>query len=151
MLPRLQTDSRRIPEKLALVGCIREHLFDEQQLACLLLEMLRQHRPDRLAQLLRSRFSLQPTTGTSSAQSDLAWMRAERADSLLDCIARVSAPLLPGGRANLPAAAASLLRRYRAGGLGPFTLELDDNSEPAATGDQVDDGGTPASKPRVLI
>ena len=94
-----------VGEKLAFLGSIKDEITDIETLALRLIDVLREHYPERL----QERYQLPDITGEP-------W-------EILERLARVRGMLLPGNEANTHRAAAVLLDELRAGKLGKITLD----------------------------
>ena len=94
---------------LAASGAIGKNAFDEEEVALELLDYLRQHYLELLAQ----RFKLVDVT----TQTD---------EQLLEAVGRKRGALLGGGRVNLQKAAEIVIHEFRAATMGRITLETPD-------------------------
>ncbi len=101
--PRL--DDPLVARQLAVTGAIGEGGFDQYQLATWLLKYLGNHFPHMLG-----RYKLEDT--------DLS------GNQLLEAVGRVRGCLVAGGQVDLDRAADLVLTDFRAGKLGPITLEV---------------------------
>lgn len=91
---------------LAFTGAVKDEIMDSEELACHLLELLR----DRYPHALEERYKV-------TVEPELAgW-------ELLEKCARKRGMLISGGEADTERMAKVLLDEYRAGKLGRFTLE----------------------------
>ena len=91
--------------RMAALGAISEDIFEREEVAARLLRFLLERKPEAL----RQRY------GEGTAGED--W-------STLEGIARRRGLLLPGGAPHLEKAATLLLKEFRQGRLGRYTLEL---------------------------
>lgn len=92
--------------KLAFTGAVKDEVTDSQELACALLEFLR----DRYPESLEARYKLTPDPALPG------W-------ELLEQAARKRGMLISGGEADTERMARVLLDEFRGGKLGRFTLE----------------------------
>ena len=92
---------------LAFTGAVRDAIMDVETLACHLIQLLAQRKPESLA----ARFKLVPEEGMDG------W-------ALLEAGARKRGFLISGGEVDTERMAKILLDEYRAGKLGRFTLEM---------------------------
>lgn len=99
-------EDQTVARHLAFTGAIRDQILDGEELACALLELLRDRIPDALC----SRYRL---TGNLPAQGG----------ALLEEIGRRRGMLVSGGEIDTERAAAMVLDEFRAGKLGRVTLE----------------------------
>ena len=99
-------EDQTVARYLAFTGAIRDQILDGEELACALLELLRDRIPDALC----SRYRL---TGDLPAQGG----------ALLEEIGRRRGMLVPGGEIDTERAAAMVLDELRAGKFGRVTLE----------------------------
>ncbi len=95
---------------LAASGAVGRNAYDEQEVALELLETLQPRYADRL--VVRYRLAL-----------PAAEVAALPAEPLLEAIARQRGLVRSGGRLDLQKAAEAVLNDYRAGAMGPMTLE----------------------------
>ncbi len=93
---------------LAFTGAIRDQILDVEELACSLLEMMKEEYADRLME----RYKLDPED-----------MDLEPYD-LLEQIGRKRGMLMRGNSVNTERAATTLLDEYRGGKLGRLTMEF---------------------------
>ncbi len=98
--------------RLAFTGAVKDEVLDREELACRLLEYLRERYPLALAQ--RYGIELAPE---------------ETGYGLLEKVGRVRGFLLRGAEVDTGRAAGQLLDEFRAGKLGRFTLELPPGEE----------------------
>ncbi len=99
-------EDQTVAQRLAYTGAIRDEVLDSEELACGLLEILReQYEP-----MLRERYKL---TGELP----------EEAYELLELIGRKRGMLVSGGEVNTERASIMLLDEFRGGKLGRITLE----------------------------
>ncbi len=107
---------------LAASGAIGRNAFNEEEVALELLDYLRQH----YAALLQARFKLDAVAGLSD-------------EELLDEIGRKRGALQGRGRVNMQKAAEIVIFEFRAGTLGPITLETPEEfAQWLAAGKKVD-------------
>jgi ribosome biogenesis GTPase A len=93
-------------DHLAAAGSVGKNAYDEEEVALTLLESLQRHHAGQLA----ARYKLGASVG-------------ERAEVLLEAVARHRGAVQSGGRLNLQKAAEIVLHDFRAGALGRVTLE----------------------------
>ena len=102
---------------LAFTGAVRDAIMDVETLACHLILLLAQRKPEAWT----ARFKIVPEEGMSG------W-------DLLEAGARKRGFLISGGEVDTERMAKILLDEYRAGKLGRFTLEMPEETEqPAAS------------------
>lgn len=106
---------------LAFTGAVRDAIMDVETLACHLMELLAQRKPEALT----ARFKIVPEAGMSG------W-------DLLEAGGRKRGFLISGGEVDLERMANILLDEFRGGKLGRITLELPQDLE-----GEADHGGTP--------
>ena len=106
---------------LAFTGAVRDAIMDVETLACHLIELLAQRKPEALT----ARFKIVPEAGMSG------W-------DLLEAGGRKRGFLISGGEVDLERMANILLDEFRGGKLGRITLELPQDLE-----GEADHGGTP--------
>ena len=106
---------------LAFTGAVRDAIMDVETLACHLMELLAQRKPEALT----ARFKIVPEAGQSG------W-------DLLEAGGRKRGFLISGGEVDLERMANILLDEFRGGKLGRITLELPQDLE-----GEADHGGTP--------
>lgn len=106
---------------LAFTGAVRDAIMDVETLACHLIELLAQRKPEALT----ARFKIVPEAGMSG------W-------DLLETGGRKRGFLISGGEVDLERMANILLDEFRGGKLGRITLELPQDLE-----GEADHGGTP--------
>ena len=99
-------DDRRVGDKLAFIGSVKDTVVDVQTLSIRLLEIMQTEYPDRL----RERYKI---SGFEGAQP---W-------EILEMIGKKRGMLLRGGEIDYERAAAMLLDEYRGGKLGRLTLD----------------------------
>lgn len=99
-------DDPAVGEKLALVGAVKDDVFDREALASRLMEILAADYPQSLAE----RFGL-------------AAPLPEGGFSLLEAAARRRGMLVSGGEADTERAAAAVLNEFRSGRFGRISLE----------------------------
>ena len=99
-------DDPAVGEKLALVGAIKDDVFDGETLAARLLEILAPEYPEALA----DRFGLHAPL-------------PKEGFALLEQAARCRGMLISGGEADTGRAAAAVLNEFRAGRFGRISLE----------------------------
>ncbi|WP_313071999.1 ribosome biogenesis GTPase YlqF [Melaminivora sp.] len=97
-------------ERLAASGAIGRNAYDDEEVAMALLGYLKQHYGAQLD--ARFRLGLAPEA-----------LAALHDDELLERIARKRGAVMSGGRLNLQKAAELVLVDFRAGAIGPITLE----------------------------
>ena len=97
---------------LAFTGAVRDAIMDVETLACHLIVLLAQRKPEALM----ARFKIVPEEGMSG------W-------DLLEAGARKRGFLISGGEVDLERMANILLDEFRAGKLGRITLELPEDLE----------------------
>ena len=97
---------------LAFTGAVRDDILDVEELACVLLSVMRREYPDAL----RERYKL-----TGELEED--------SYELLQQIGRKRGMLVSGGEVNTERAARMLLDEYRGGKLGALTLEFPPETE----------------------
>ena len=108
-------------ELLDTTGAVRDAIMDVETLACHLIELLAQRKPEALT----ARFKIVPEAGMSG------W-------DLLEAGGRKRGFLISGGEVDLERMANILLDEFRGGKLGRITLELPQDLE-----GEADHGGTP--------
>lgn len=101
-------EDKKVGERLAFTGAVRDEVFDPELLACRLLEVLCGVCPQALAE--RYKTGKTPIDGMKSGE-------------LLELIARRRGMLISGGEADTERAAKMLLSEFRGGKLGRITLE----------------------------
>ena len=106
---------------LAFTGAVRDAIMDVETLACHLIELLAQRKPEALT----ARFKIVPEAGMSG------W-------DLLEAGGRKRGFLISGGEVDLERMSNILLDEFRGGKLGRITLELPQDLE-----GEADHGGTP--------
>ena len=106
---------------MAFTGAVRDAIMDVETLACHLMELLAQRKPEALT----ARFKIVPEAGMSG------W-------DLLEAGGRKRGFLISGGEVDLERMANILLDEFRGGKLGRITLELPQDLE-----GEADHGGTP--------
>ncbi|MBQ3133507.1 MAG: ribosome biogenesis GTPase YlqF [Clostridia bacterium] len=97
---------------LAFTGAVRDDILDVEELACVLLDIMRREYPDAL----KTRYKI-----TDELE--------EQAYDLLAQIGRKRGMLVSGGEVNTERAARMLLDEYRGGKLGALTLEFPPETE----------------------
>ena len=105
-------EDRKVGVHLAFTGAVRDDILDVEELACVLLEVMRREYPDAL----KERYKL-----TGELEED--------AYGLLERIGRKRGMLVSGGEVNTERAARMLLDEYRGGKLGALTLEFPPETE----------------------
>ena len=100
---------------LAFTGAVRDAIMDVETLACHLIQLLAQRKPESLA----ARFKLVPEEGMDG------W-------ALLEAGARKRGFLISGGEVDLERMAHILLDEFRGGKMGRITLELPEDLERGA-------------------
>ena len=100
---------------LAFTGAVRDAIMDVETLACHLIQLLAQRKPEALT----ARFKLVPEEGMDG------W-------ALLEASARKRGFLISGGEADLERMAHILLDEFRGGKMGRITLELPEDLERGA-------------------
>lgn len=100
---------------LAFTGAVRDAIMDVETLACHLIQLLAQRKPEALT----ARFKLVPEEGMGG------W-------ALLEAGARKRGFLISGGEADLERMAHILLDEFRGGKMGRITLELPEDLERGA-------------------
>lgn len=100
---------------LAFTGAVRDAIMDVETLACHLIQLLAQRKPESLA----ARFKLVPEEGMDD------W-------ALLEAGARKRGFLISGGEVDLERMAHILLDEFRGGKMGRITLELPEDLERGA-------------------
>lgn len=100
---------------LAFTGAVRDAIMDVETLACHLIQLLAQRKPEALA----ARFKLVPEEGMDG------W-------ALLEAGARKRGFLISGGEVDLERMAHILLDEFRGGKMGRITLELPEDLERGA-------------------
>ena len=109
-----------VRRSLAFTGAVRDAIMDVETLACHLILLLAQRKPEALT----ARFKIVPEEGMSG------W-------DLLEAGARKRGFLISGGEVDLERMANILLDEFRAGKMGRITLELPEDLER-----EEDDHGT---------
>lgn len=106
--------------KLAFTGAIKDDIYDVEQVACLLLEILRKDYPERLQERFKFKGDI-PETGPE----------------LLEAVGRKRGCLLKGGIVDIEKAERIVMSEFRSGKLGLLTLdELSDDSFKAPEDEQ---------------
>ena len=100
---------------LAFTGAVRDAIMDVETLACHLIQLLAQRKPESLA----ARFKLVPEEGMDGS-------------ALLEAGARKRGFLISGGEVDLERMAHILLDEFRGGKMGRITLELPEDLERGA-------------------
>lgn len=101
-------DDKRVGERLAFTGAVKDDIIDTQQLACRLLEVLR----GKYSQMLKQRYKLEST--------DISGLEGYE---LLELIGKKRGMLVSGGEIDTLRAANMLLEEFRAAKIGRITLE----------------------------
>lgn len=99
-------DDRRVGDRLAFIGSVKDEVFDNETLAVRLLEVLKTEYADRL----RERYKIE---GFEELE---AW-------EVLELIGRKRGMMMRGGEVDTLRASVMLLDEYRAGRLGKITLD----------------------------
>lgn len=99
-----RADKPEFRERLAITGALGDEAYDPVETALALLVFLLREDPTALAR----RYGVEPVP---------------EASKMLSSLARARGCLLPGGEVDMARAALVLLREFRAGKLGRFTLE----------------------------
>jgi len=99
-------DDPRVALRLAATGAVKDELFEAEEAALFLLDVLKRHYPDRL----RRRYGADVLVEGSGPE-------------LLEAIGRKRGCLAEGGRIRTDRAAAVLLHDFRTGKLGGISLE----------------------------
>ena len=110
-----QFEDETIGLHLAFTGAVRDAIMDVETLACHLIQLLAQRKPESLA----ARFKLVPEEGMDG------W-------ALLEAGARKRGFLISGGEVDLERMAHILLDEFRGGKMGRITLELPEDLERGA-------------------
>ena len=105
-------DDQTIGMNLAFTGAVKDDIMDVETLACHLILLLAQRKPEALT----ARFKIVPEEGMSG------W-------DLLEAGARKRGFLISGGEVDLERMANILLDEFRAGKMGRITLELPEDLE----------------------
>ena len=108
-------DDQTIGMNLAFTGAVKDDIMDVETLACHLIQLLAQRKPESLA----ARFKLVPEEGMDG------W-------ALLEAGARKRGFLISGGEVDLERMARILLDEFRGGKMGRITLELPEDLERGA-------------------
>ena len=99
-------EDQSVARKLAMLGSIRDEILDRTELACALLGLLREKYPNLL-----------------SARYKVEWADADTDYELFERIARKRGWIRAGGVVDEERACSVLLDEFRAGTIGPMTLD----------------------------
>ena len=101
-------EDQRVGRYLAYTGAIRDQIMDTEDIACTLLELLRERYPDELC----ARYKFQPEEIADIESYDMLCLLAKRRGMLIS-----------GGEGDTLRASAALLDEFRSGKIGRISLE----------------------------
>lgn len=116
-------DSRHIASNLAFIGSIKDDILDVEELAMNLLDEVRTHYPEKVAE----RFKL--------SEEELELPPYE----LLECIGRKRGMLISGGEVNTERASVMIMDEFRASKWGRISLEVPPTHDDLDDWDDEDD------------